>query len=61
MAKKQGKKADNSCGVKKVGDEFFCVDCEAKVTMNHNCPNCGREINWGTALADLHRIGPSTF
>jgi len=65
MAKEKKKSnvkgVDNSCGVKKEGDAFFCTECGSKITEYHDCPNCGRNINWGTALSDLRRIGPSTF
>ena len=47
---------ENTCGVEKKGNKYFCTSCGAVIDIDHeHCPECGNKVNWGRAVIEVRR------
>jgi hypothetical protein len=54
--KRKNLENEKSCGVKECNNKYICEACGATLTKGtHDCPTCGREINWGRVITDIRR------
>ena len=49
------KEARKSGGVTPREDKFYCSDCGAELIPHHDCPSCGRQIEWDRGIFNLRR------
>jgi hypothetical protein len=55
MAKKKNIANENTCGVLCKEGKYFCVDCGTELKIDHDCPQCRKQIDWERALVELKR------
>ncbi len=55
MAKKKDMEKGNTCGVICEEGKYYCADCGAEVKVDHDCPQCRRQVDWERAIIELKR------
>lgn len=51
MAKDKSKAQD--LGVYRVGDKYFCKECNSELPLRQSCSICKKEIDWDRVLVEL--------
>lgn len=58
--KRKNLENEKSCGVKECNDKYVCEACGATlIKPQHDCPTCGREINWGRVITEIKHVTPN--
>ncbi len=51
MSKDKGKSDD--LGVYKVGDKYFCKECNTELPLRQSCPICKKEVDWERVFLEI--------